>query len=94
MTTTTKKAQFATYNNCKVGDVIEFLEIPYYKDDLRMYYSKRTITEMKLSKSGKRITVTYDNGFDPTSDIGLNTYFQELSNKFLNEMIEERGWRD
>jgi hypothetical protein len=93
MTTTTKKAQFTTYNNSKVGDVIEFLEIPYYQDDLRMYYSKRTITEMKLSKSGKRIIVTYDNGYG-TSNIGLNTYFQELSDKFLNKMIEKRGWRD
>ena len=93
MTTITKKAQFTTYNNSKVGDVIEFLEIPYYQDDLRMYYSKRTITEMKLSKSGKRINVTYDNGY-VTSNIGLNTYFQELSDKFLNKMIEKRGWRD
>lgn len=90
MTTTTKKAQFATYNNSKVGDTIEFLEIPYYKDDLRMYYSKRVITKMELSKTGKRIIVTYDNGLK-TSDIGLNTYFQEISNKFLNEMIKERG---
>ena len=53
MTTIIKKAQFATYNNSKVGDIIEFLEIPFYKDDLRIYYSKRVITEMKLSKSGK-----------------------------------------
>ena len=93
MTTIIKKAQFATYNNSKVGDIIEFLEIPFYKDDLRMYYSKRVITEMKLSKSGKRIIITYDNGFG-TSGIGLNTCFQELTEKFLNEMIKERGWRD
>ena len=91
MTTVIKKAQFATYNNSKVGDIIEFLEIPFYKDDLRMYYSKRTITEMKLSKSGKRVIITYNDGFE-TSGIGLNTYFQELSNKFFNEMIKERGW--
>lgn len=93
METTTKKAQFATYNNCKVGDIIEFLKIPYYEDDLRMYYIKKTIVKMELSKTGKRITVTYDDG-SCTVDIGLNTYFQELSNKFLNEMIEERGWRN
>ena len=93
MKPTTKKAQFSTYNNSKVGDVIEFLEIPYYQDDLRIYYSKRTITEMELSKSGKRIIVTYDNGY-VTADIGLNTYFQPISDKLLNRMIEERGWRD
>jgi len=89
-----RKAQFATYNNSKVGDVIQFLVIPFYKDDLRIYYSERTITEMKLSKSGKRVVVTYDNGFG-TSGIGLSTVFQEgLTNKFLDEIIKERGWRD
>lgn len=89
-----KKAQFSTYNNCKVGDLIEFLEIPFYKDDLRLFYSKRIITKMELSKTGKRVIITYDNGFK-TSDIGLNTYFQEgLTEKFMDEMTKERGWRD
>jgi len=93
MKTKIKKAEFSTYYNSKVGDVIEFLEIPYFQDDLRMYYSKKTITKMELSKTGKRIIVTYDNG-DVTSDRGLNTSFQQLTEKFLNEMIEKRGWKN
>ena len=92
MTTKIKKAQFATYYNSKVGDVLEFLEIPYFQDDLRMYYVKRTITKIELTKTGKRIVVTYDKGAN-NENIGLNTSFQPLTEKFLNEKIKTRGWK-
>lgn len=93
MTTLIKKAQFATANNSKVGDKLQLLCIPYYCEDMRIYYIDVTIKSIELSKTGKRVKITYDNGMG-VSNIGLNTYFQELTEKFLNKISKERGWRE
>ena len=88
----TRKAQFATANNSKVGDKLKCLCIPYYVDDMRVYYEEVTIESIEISKTGKRVKVMYSDGRG-VSNIGLNTYFQPITDKWIAEMIEERGFK-
>ena len=89
----TKQARFATANSSKVGDIVAYLIVPYFEDDLRLYYTNRKISNIEVSKTGKRVRVTYTDGY-VTEDIGPNTTFQEASEKFLKKEAEVRGWRE
>jgi hypothetical protein len=89
---TTTKARFATYNNSKIGNQLQFLDLPFYADDMRLSYKLLTIVSMKVSKTGKRVSVTFCNGLNLPS-IGLNTPFEDITDKFLNEISTERGWK-
>jgi len=88
----TKKDRYSTANNSKVGDVIKFLQIPYFQDDSRMFWIERTITSIELSKTGKRVKVTFDDDFS-VSNIAPNTPFCDVNDKFMTRMESERGWR-
>lgn len=88
----TKKDRYSTSNNTKVGDVIDFLQIPYFKDDLRMYWKKRTCTSIELSKTGKRVKVAFDDGYI-ISNQAPNTAFCDVNDKFMKRMEKERGWK-
>ena len=87
-----KKDRYSTANNSRVGDVIQFLQIPYFKDDLRMFWIERTIESIELSKTGKRAKVTFNDGFI-VSNIAPNTAFCDVNDKFMERMEKERGWK-
>ena len=89
---TTQLAQHSTANNSKVGTVINFLEVPNFKDDLRLYYVQRTIKDIQLTKSGKRVIVEFTDGY-VISDQSPNTTFQQHNDKFVKEIAAERGWK-
>jgi hypothetical protein len=79
--------------NSKVGDKLSCLCIPYFVDDMRVYYEEVTIESIEVSKTGKRVKVVYSNG-SGVSNIGLNTYFQPITDKWVAEMINERGLKE
>jgi len=90
---TTKKDRYATANNINIGDTVEFLQIPYYTEDLRMFWVSRTVENIKLSETGKRVTVSFTDGHY-VSNIGPNTPFCDITDKFMKRMEKERGWRN
>jgi hypothetical protein len=92
MITTIKKAQFATANNSKIGDKLAFLVIPYYKEDMTIFYKESIIDKIIISKTGKRVEVIFTDG-KTIGNQGLNTPLQVLTDKFINEIATVRGWR-
>ena len=88
----TKKDRYSTANNSKVGDVIQFLQIPYFQDDLRMFWIERVIKSIELSKTGKRVKVNFVDGY-VVDNIAPNTTFSDVNDKFMQRMESQRGWR-
>ena len=88
----TKKDRYSTANNSKVGDVVQFLQIPYFQDDLRMFWIERVIKSIELSKTGKRVKVNFEDGY-VVDNIAPNTTFSDVNDKFMQRMESERGWR-
>jgi len=86
-----KQARHATANNTKVGDKLEFIQIPYYVDDMRIYKQIFTVREIKISKTGKRVEVFFTPNTKYVGNIGFNTTFQDITDKFLQELIDDRG---
>ena len=87
-----KESRFSTANNTKVGDTIRFIEFPFYTGDDRLYNVDVIVTSIKSNKTGKRVEVNFSNG-TCVHNIGFNTPFQPLTDKFLSEQSEERGWK-
>ena len=88
----TKKDRYSTANNSKVGDVIQFLQIPYFQDDLRMFWIERVIKSIELSKTGKRVKVNFEDGY-VVDNISPNTTFSDVNDKFMKRVESERGWK-
>jgi hypothetical protein len=88
----TKKDRYSTANNSKVGDVVQFLQIPYFQDDLRMFWIERVIKSIELSKTGKRVKVNFEDGY-VVDNIAPNTTFSDVNDKFMQRMESQRGWR-
>jgi len=88
----TKKDRYSTANNSEVGDVVQFLQIPYFQDDLRMFWIERVIKSIELSKTGKRVKVNFEDGY-VVDNIAPNTTFSDVNDKFMQRMESQRGWR-
>lgn len=90
-----RDARQTKIKDIKVGDVIHFIDIPYFEQDLRISFKPKTITKIELTKSGKRAYVYLDKSSDflGNAALGLNSFLCDPDKKFWERIEKERGWK-
>lgn len=93
MKTETKDLRAVTASDLKVGDVVRFINIPYYKEDLRLFYSYDTVIGFEPTKSGKSVRVIFKE-YGKYHLLGWNTPLENSGAKFWEKTIKERGFKN
>lgn len=79
--------------DCKIGDIIGFINIPYNSIDMRLSWYELKITKIDYTNSGKRLRVTFDNGYR-TGLMAYNTAFEISPMTWWDSIIKERGFKN
>ena len=87
-----RDARNTTPKDLKIGDIVHFIKVPYFTDDLRLFWKEEKVSDFKYTKSRKRLTVKFESG----SEVGLiadSTVLQQSSQGFWEKLEAKRGWR-
>jgi hypothetical protein len=87
---TLRDARKVKAGDVKIGEKLRFLQINGINDPLK--FVVKTITNITLSKSGKRVHIEADGESLENGAIGLNTLLHSGNQKkFWDEIEKERG---
>jgi hypothetical protein len=88
-----KDFRTTTPKDCKIGDIIDFINVPSNSTDMRLSWYQLTITKIEYTSSGKRLKVTFDNGYR-TGLMADNTPFEISPMTWWDSIIKERGFKN